>query len=74
MKTYWVAEAKLHAFLTSALEGDELSASRPCRFTYRVRAPVPIDRRLGGPQSRSGRSGEQKISHDCPGRKVNPET
>jgi hypothetical protein len=29
----------LHVFLTSALVGGELSASRPCRFTPRQRAP-----------------------------------
>jgi len=32
-------EVSLHAFLTSALDGDEWSASRPCRFTPRGRAP-----------------------------------
>jgi hypothetical protein len=38
MKTYWGVEVKLHAFLTSVLDGGELSASRPCRFTPRERA------------------------------------
>jgi hypothetical protein len=32
-------EAKLHAFLTSALDGGEWSASRPGRFIPRGRAP-----------------------------------
>jgi hypothetical protein len=33
--------------------------SRPGRFTPRERAPVPVDKRLDGPHSRSGRwSGE----------------
>jgi hypothetical protein len=33
-------ELRLHAFLTSALDGGEWSASRPtCRFTPRERAP-----------------------------------
>jgi hypothetical protein len=27
----------------------------------------PLDRRLGGPQSRSGRGGEEKNSHPLPG-------
>jgi hypothetical protein len=27
----------------------------------------PLDRRLGGPQSRSGRGGEEKNSHPPPG-------
>jgi len=29
-------------------------------------APVPVDRRLGGIQSRSGRDGEEEISRQCP--------
>jgi hypothetical protein len=38
------------------------SASRLGRFTPRERAPqYPLDRRLGGPQSQSGRRGEEKI-------------
>jgi hypothetical protein len=49
-------------FLTSALVGGEWSTSRPGRFTPRGKSPrYPLDRRLGGPQSRSGRSGEEKI-------------
>jgi hypothetical protein len=39
MKTYWGVELWLHAFLTSALDGGEWSASRPGRFTTRERAP-----------------------------------
>jgi hypothetical protein len=37
MQTYGGMEAKLHAFLTSALDGSEWSAWRPGRF-----APIPI--------------------------------
>jgi hypothetical protein len=50
--------------LTSALVADEWSASRPGRITPRERRPpwYPLDRRLGEPQSRSGRGGEQKNS------------
>jgi hypothetical protein len=40
--------------LTPALVGGEWSASRPGRFTPGKELPVPIYRRLGGPQSRSG--------------------
>jgi hypothetical protein len=29
--------------------------------------PFPLDRRLGGPQSRSGRGGQEKSSHSPPG-------
>jgi hypothetical protein len=39
MKTYWGVEVQLHAFLTSALDGGEWSASRPGRFTPREKAP-----------------------------------
>ena len=41
--------------LTTALEGDEGSASRPDRSLPPGKNPVPIVyRRLGGPQGRSG--------------------
>jgi hypothetical protein len=54
--------------LTSALDGGEWSASRPGRFTPRERAPwYPLDRRLGGLQSRSGRGGDEKNSQVTPG-------
>jgi hypothetical protein len=39
MKTYWGVEVWLHAFLISALDGGEWSASSPSRFTPRERAP-----------------------------------
>jgi hypothetical protein len=54
--------------LTSALDGGEWSASRPGHFTPRERA-LGIDwlRRLGGPQSQSGRSGEKKNFQPLPG-------
>jgi hypothetical protein len=52
--------------LTSVLDGDEWSASLPGRFIPRVKSPLyPLDRRLGGPQSRSGRGGEGKNSQPC---------
>jgi hypothetical protein len=50
----------IQMFLTSALVGVELSASRPCRFTLRERTQ-PLDRRLDGPQSPSGRYREMRI-------------
>jgi hypothetical protein len=43
----------------SALVGDRLSASRPCRFTPGGRKP--LNRSLGGPQRLSGQYGEVKI-------------
>jgi hypothetical protein len=55
-------DVQIHIFLTSALLGGEWSTSRPGRFTPRGKSPLyPLDRRLGGPHSRSGRFGEEKI-------------
>jgi hypothetical protein len=42
MKTYEGVETQLYAFLTSALDGGEWSASRPGGFTPGEKAPVPI--------------------------------
>jgi hypothetical protein len=58
----------LHAFLTSTLDGDEWSASRPGRFTPPQEKShwYPLDRRVGGPQNRSGRGGEGKNSQPLP--------
>jgi hypothetical protein len=39
MKTYLGVEVQLHSFLTSALDGDEWSASRLVRFIPTERAP-----------------------------------
>jgi hypothetical protein len=62
MKAYGGVDVQIHIFLTSALIGGKWSASRIGRFTPRGNSPrYPLDRRLGGPQSRSGRRGEEKI-------------
>jgi len=53
MKTYVEMEIEFHAFLTLALDGDDWTASRPALFTLRKDFPVPIGRRLGGPQNPS---------------------
>jgi hypothetical protein len=50
------------SFLISTIEGCEWSASRPNRFTSQkepIHPPHPLDMWLGGPKSRSGRSGEK---------------
>jgi hypothetical protein len=53
--------------LTSALDADEWSASRPSCFIPIGKSPwYPLDRRLGGSQSRSGRGGEEKNYHPPP--------
>jgi hypothetical protein len=43
----------------SALDGCEWSASRHCLFSSGKDPRYPLDRRLGGPQSRSGLCGEE---------------
>jgi hypothetical protein len=48
MKTYGGVDVWVRAFLTSAQDGSEWSASRPGRFTPRY----PLNRMLCGPQSR----------------------
>jgi hypothetical protein len=55
---------------TSALDGGEWSASRLLRFTSKGRSPwYPLDKRLDGPESQSGRGGEEKNSQPLPGLK-----
>jgi hypothetical protein len=61
-----------HALLISVLDEGEWFDSRPDRFTLGVRAPrYPLDRRLGGPQNRSGCGGGDK-KYLCPYRELNP--
>jgi hypothetical protein len=52
----WGSGGIAPSFLTSALDGGEWSLSRPGRFT------PDQDRRLGGPQSRSGSCGEEPVA------------
>ena len=58
-------EVHLHLFLTSALNLDDWSTPRPCRFNPCKQSRIPLYRRLSGPQSRSGCFREEKISHTC---------
>jgi hypothetical protein len=60
MKTYG-GVGIIHVFLTSALVGDEWSASRLCRFTLGERATGTHWIALGGPQGPSERYGDIKI-------------
>jgi hypothetical protein len=61
MKVYGGVVVYNHIFLTSALVGGEWSASRPAALPPGGNRPrYPLDRELGGPQSRSGH-GEVKI-------------
>jgi hypothetical protein len=65
MKTYGEVDVHvyIHVFLTSALAGDEWSASRPGRLTPRESHRYPLDRRVGGLQSRSGRREENSSAY-----------
>jgi hypothetical protein len=75
MKTYGGVDVYIHIFLTSALAVGEWSASRPGRFTPRGKsARYPLDSMLGGPQSRSGRFGEEKILEPTGTRTPNPQS
>jgi len=56
--------------ITLTLDAGERSASRSGRFTHRLRScRHPSDKRLGGPQSRSGGGGEENL---CPCRESDP--
>jgi hypothetical protein len=58
----------MHAFLTSALYGGYLSASRPGRFTRMERAPSTLWMWVWvGPQNQSEREHEEKIFQPLPG-------
>jgi hypothetical protein len=74
MKAYWGMEVYLHSFLTLALDGDEWSASRPCRFTPGVGAPGT--HWIGGwvdPRGGLDAVAKRKKSHQCPCRELNPD-
>jgi hypothetical protein len=63
MKAYWGSEGITPRIIDLGIDGGEWSASRIGRFTTPGKEPlVPLDRRLSGPQSRSGRGGEEKNS------------
>jgi hypothetical protein len=53
----WGSGSIAPPFLTSALNGGERSASRPCRFLLQKEPRYTLDRKLGRPQSRSERCG-----------------
>jgi hypothetical protein len=61
MKAYVEVIVYIDIFETSALTRGEWSASRPGRYTSGERSQYPLDKRLGGPQSRCGRREEEKI-------------
>jgi hypothetical protein len=68
MKAYWGSGGIAARIVTSALDGGEWSASRPDRFAPHGKSPwYPLNRRLGGPQIRSGCGDEEKNSQPPPG-------
>jgi hypothetical protein len=70
MNTYGTLEVELHAFLNSALHGGKRSASRPTALPPEESRRYTLDRRLYGPQNRSGAGGEEKYL--CQSRESNP--
>jgi len=52
-------EAEILSILNTALHGNEWLTSRSDRFTLKEHRN-PLNGRLGGPQSRLGRSGEER--------------
>jgi hypothetical protein len=66
MKAYWGSGCMIHAFLTSALDVGEWSASRIGLFTSREKAPGT--HWIGGWVNPSA-SGEKKIPKPLPGLK-----
>jgi hypothetical protein len=71
MKTYWGVVLSLYAFLTSALDECEWSASRSGRSNPWEKSRHTLDRRLGGIQGWSGPRSKDKISLSCSWRKSN---
>ena len=68
MRVYEGIEEWLYSFLTSALDEAEWSASLPGSYTsLRKSHRCSLNRRVGGPRSRSGRSFENKNLFPLPG-------
>ena len=60
MKTY-SGRGGITPFITSAVDGDERSTSCPGQFSPRKENLYPLNRGMGGPQSRCGRFGEEEV-------------
>jgi hypothetical protein len=61
MKACGGVDVQIHVFLTLALVVGEISFTPRAALLPGKEPQYPLDRRLGGPQSRSGRHGEVKI-------------
>jgi hypothetical protein len=73
MKTYWGNWSIAPRILNLSTKWRRVVSFTPRPLYSLEKSPwCPLDRRLGGPKSRSGRGGEEKISHYCPCRELNP--
>jgi hypothetical protein len=62
MKAYGGVDVQIDIFLSSVLAGAEMSATHSGHYTPRGKSRrYPLERRLGGPQSRSEWFGEENI-------------
>jgi hypothetical protein len=61
MKVHGGGDVQSQIFLTSALVGGVISFTPRPLYPRRKSLRYPLDMRLGGPQSRSGRRAEEKI-------------
>jgi hypothetical protein len=68
MKAYWGEDVQLHSFFDLGTRWRWVVSFTPLPLYPQGKSPwYPLDRRLGGPQSRSGRWGEEKNSQPQPG-------
>jgi hypothetical protein len=73
MKTYWGSGGIAPRSLDLGSRWRWVVSFKPRPLYPQGKKPrYPLGGRLGGPQSRSGRSGEEKKSHNCPCRESNP--
>jgi hypothetical protein len=73
MKAYWGVELQLHSFFDLCTWWRWVVSFTPRPIYSQGKSPCnPLNRRLGGPQSRSGRGDEEKNSQ--PLRESNPRT
>jgi len=67
MKAYWGSGGIAPLILASVLDGGEWSASRPwAPYTHGKSPWYPLERRMGGPESRSGQGGQEKNFQPLP--------
>jgi hypothetical protein len=66
MKAYWGVEVSSTQSLTSALDGGG-QIHAPAALSQEKSPECPLDRMMGGPQSRFGRHVEEKKSQPRPG-------